>query len=96
MNWLIRLGHWWENRRAIRKPDYDELVNRIEELRKTHYEHMENVLNGLHALEAQDKVPPQIVRDMAILKQQMDRMELYVGLKREPQATHVQGAPKIS
>jgi hypothetical protein len=50
----------------------------------------------IKALENKEQIPPQIARDMAILKQQMDRMELYVGLKREPQATHVQGAPKIS
>ena len=58
--------------------------------------HFEQWCRRLEVLEKSSQVPPQIAKDIAILKQQMDQIQLYIGLKREPQATHVQGGPKIS
>ena len=26
MNWIIRLGTWWQSRRVLRKPDYDAII----------------------------------------------------------------------
>jgi hypothetical protein len=81
VNIFTRLGLWWDDR-AIKKSEFNRWAD--------------GLVQELEVIRAEKQIPPQIVKDMAILKQQMDRMELYVGLKREPQATHVQGAPKIS
>lgn len=82
MNWIIRLGQWWERRRVVRWPESTVVLS--------------DISKRLDVAEAERQIPPQVVRDMAILKQQMDRLELYVGLKREPSATHVAGTAKIS
>lgn len=58
--------------------------------------HFDQWTKRIEALETKEQIPPQLIRDLAILKQQMDRMELYVGLKRDAQAVQVQGTPKIS
>lgn len=118
MNWLIRLGQWWEERRVLRWSDYRELRQKADNDAihfsarlgdKANLSDLSNVFLKLEAMSQRldaansyieeikkASALPELVKEMAIIKQQMDRLELYVGLKREPQATHVQGAPKIS
>lgn len=70
MNALIRLGHWFEGRRVVRKPEFDEAIARLQ-------------------------VPSALVKDLAITKARLDRIELLVGLKREPAPITIKDAPKI-
>jgi hypothetical protein len=86
MTLFARLDRWWLDRNA-KKSELDRL--------EVHMQQYEDHFSRVEKLESQMQIPPQIAKDMAILKQQMDRLELYVGLKREPQAMHVQGTAKI-
>lgn len=46
-------------------------------------------------LQEQLKAPPSLI-ELNRIKIRLDQLELYVGLKREPVATVVPGAPRIS
>lgn len=82
MNWIIRLGQWWERRRTVQWVELSSVLS--------------DLSMRIDVVEAEKQIPPAIAKDMAILKQQMDQIQLFIGLKREPQPTHVAGAPKIS
>ena len=71
MNWIIRLGMWWESRRKL---SYQE----FEEFKKA------------------QQIPTALAKEVALIKARIDRIELLVGLKREPVPTQVKDAPRIS
>lgn len=89
MNWLIRLGQWWEGRRIVRKPDLEAAKD---ELRK--------IFHAWQAewpkLEQRIALSPTAIKELALINARINQLELYVGLKREPKPEHVPGAAKIS
>jgi hypothetical protein len=77
MNWIIRLGQWWENRRPVKKSEFELFKHNMHELMK----------------EAQ-KTGPAV--EIARLKMQVNRLELFVGLQREAKPVPTPDAPKIA
>ena len=77
MNWMIRLGQWWEKRAVVRRPEFDLFKHNLDE-----------------ALKMVNKTSTAV--ELAKLKLQIDRIELYVGLKREPIAVTLPGEARIS
>jgi hypothetical protein len=82
MNWIIRFGQWWEGRRVIRAPEYLSDLSAL-----TH---------KINELEEKNKLPTEIAKEFMLIRARLDRVELTVGLKREPVPQHVPGTPKIS
>ena len=76
MNWMIRLGEWWEKRRVVRKPEFDLFRHNLDQILK-------DINKTTTAVE------------LARLKLQVDRIELYIGLKREPVAVTLPGEARI-
>lgn len=93
MNWLIKLGQWWENRRAIRKPDLEEFKIMLLSMHKGFKERIEEKVDSI---KESNQIPQTIVKELALLKIRLDQMELYTGLKRDPKPEHVKGMAKIS
>lgn len=107
MNWLMRLGQWLENRRVLRKPDYDRLSQICHQAFKDQFLDVANEFLRIDKnqkeleertvqLKDSNQIPSTIAKELALLKVRLDQTELYVGLKREPKPEHVPGAAKIS
>lgn len=87
MNWLIKLGQWIESRRIIRTPEFDAKLKFV----------MGEILNEVDKkiLASTPKTPPTIVKDMTLLEVRLNRIELLVGLKRDPAPQEVPGSARI-
>lgn len=85
MNWLIRFGQWWEDRRVLRKPDLKAVVDHVNDIVKT-----------VDSLQEKQQIPPALSKEIALLSARLSHLELFVGMKREPQPQHVPGGAKIS
>lgn len=93
MNWLIRLGQWWENRKYAKK---SEVIVELDSIKIELAVLIRKAHERMDVLEAESQVPSSAVKDLAIAKVRLDQLELYVGLKRDPKPEHIPGAPKIS
>lgn len=89
MNWLIRLGQWWEHRRAIRLDDLKYQWDQTVKICKALNDDME-------ALKSSSQIPAIVSKELATINARLNRIELLVGLKRDPQPISVNGAAKIS
>lgn len=100
MNWVIRLGHWWENRRVLRKPDLNllkELIDYTEVHRAQDYDKLQKewaVVIGEYSrriddLEKEKTLPTSTANQLKMISHRLDQLELYVGLKREPVAVKI-------
>lgn len=99
MNWIMRLGQWWEERRIVRKPELDILEGCIKlqgDWIKTAQENFTLIVEKLRFLETHNKLPENIAKDLALLNVRLNRLELYVGLKRDAAPIEVPGSAKIS
>lgn len=93
MNWMVKLGNLWEDRRSVPRAEFlrrfsvfeGEIASRIYKLDQT-----------VATLEAKEQIPSGVAKELALLKARQDRLELYVGLKREPKPVPVNGASQIS
>jgi hypothetical protein len=99
MNWLIRLGDWWERRRVVRKPEiviaYETLKLQAERYNAKIKELENKWANMLREIKDSQTIPQTIAKEFALLNARMNAMELFVGLKREPGPVHVQGEARI-
>lgn len=104
MNWIIRFGQWWEKRRALRRKDFEILNSTIvtmtqlleRNITSANAQVFKNVLDRLEVLEAEKQVPSTTLKEFNMLKVRLERIELLVGLKREPVITNLPDAPRIS
>lgn len=96
MSWLSDLDRWFEQRRVMRRPDMD-LFYAIEQ-KKT--EAIAIIIKGLEnkieVLEVEKQVPSTTLKEFNMLKVRLERIELLVGLKREPVVSNLPDAPRIS
>lgn len=84
MNWIVRLGEWVESRKKVSQIDFKA---QNQALWKGFEELKEKVAHS----------NPELLKEIKLLNLRLNRMELFVGLKREePQAVEVKGAPRIS
>lgn len=97
MNIFQRIGDYWERRRIIRYTEFKIWMEALEAERKE----LDKKYDGLRSLH--DKhfsealaIPQTIAKELALIKARIDRLELLTGLKRDPEAVHVKGAPKIA
>lgn len=81
MNWMIRFGNWMEERRSVPRPEFVRLVERVDK-------HIE-------VQEAQASVPDPLAKEILLLKQRLNVLEIYVGFRREKPVA-VPGASQIS
>lgn len=110
MNWIIRFGQWWEDHRSIRKPAFETLrltnnaqfdvikkwMEDIEELSRHSTLEVDELKKGIEEMKKTSEIPSGITKEIVIQKVRLDRLELYVGLKRDPKPTEVPGAARIS
>jgi hypothetical protein len=99
MNWMIRLGQWWENRRKAYQHDFDIVA-------KVVGDHSDQILwssakigeleKAVMKLQDEMKLPSSTAKELSLIKIRLDKMELYVGLKREPTAVTLPGEARIS
>ncbi len=96
MNWLIRLGEWWESRRVLRKPDMEIILN----LSRAYADVVKISLDALESkillVKDSQQIPTELIKEIKLINLRLNQMELFVGLKREPKPEHVPGAAKIS
>lgn len=83
MNIFTRLGLWWD------KPNVHQRLD-------THLKTLEAIIMRIEYLEAEKQVPSTTSKEMNMLKIRLDRIELLVGLKREPVITNLPDAARIS
>ena len=110
MNLFTRFGNWLENRRVLRKPDYERLIKICHEAfteeGKDIRKDVEVEISGLKhsivalvarisAMEEANKQPQEFVKELKLLNLRLNQLELFVGLKREPKAVHIRGEAKI-
>jgi len=89
VNWLIRVGQWWEARRPMRKHDFEVMELAIGMQVQSFKEEMGK-------LKSSNQIPQTIAKEFALLNARLDRLELYVGLKRDPEAVRVPDSARIS
>jgi hypothetical protein len=95
MNWLIRLGQWWEKRKSVRRPEL-ELAYETLNLQANHFNaQVTGLKNEIKEIKDTQQIPQTIAKELALIKARLDRLELLTGLKREPQAVSVKDAPRI-
>jgi hypothetical protein len=104
VNLFVRFGNWLEARRVVRWPDleaqYKALrlhdTNEMKTLEDLIIASNEGLNKRITELQASAPViPQQVAKEMALLKVRLERLELYVGLKRDPKPEPVPGAAKI-
>jgi hypothetical protein len=87
----------WPDYREFRQRQYDDAIhfaNRLGD--KANLSDLADVFNRLDVLEAEKQVPTTTAKELSMLKVRLDRIELLVGLKRDPVLTQLPNAPKIS
>lgn len=104
MNWIIRAGQWWEKYRPVRRGMYDrDVIHFFDQIADKAtisdmagvFTRLDVIENKMDVIESDLKSPP-AAKELALLKMRLDRMELYVGLKRDPVGVNLKNAPKIS
>lgn len=97
MNIFVRFGQWLESRRVVRRP---ELINELREWNGRIVcacsESAGRLIERIVKLESEKQIPATLAKDLSIIRQRLDKMELYVGLKREQGPVSVPGASRIS
>lgn len=102
MNWMVRLGNWWEDRRSVPRAEFLRRFNALEGdvasqmTRFCDKESFSSAMIRIEKLDEGQQVPTGVAKEIALIKARQDRLELYVGLKREPQPVPVKGAAQIS
>ena len=89
MNWIIRLGQWFGARKSAKVTDLAILF-------ETMLAQEKRIDAQIAELKNSQTLPQQVAKEFALLNVRLNLIELYIGLKREPKAEHVAGAPKIS
>lgn len=82
MNMFTRFGNWLEFRRIVRWPELSMLEK--------------SIAMRFDVLEAEKQVPSGASKEINLLKARLDRIELLVGLKREPVLQQLPDTPRIS
>ena len=102
MNIFTRFGNWLESKRALRKHDLDDIALEFTSLRESVKENYER--QGAASLELIRRlredmekiaVPQTVTKEMALTNIRLNRIELLVGLKRDPEAIKVPDTPRI-
>lgn len=94
MNWLIKLGQWWENRQVLRKTDLELIQEEYKRRSGLIDELWRNLDNRTTVLETA-KISDSLIKELALIKVRLDRLELLTGLKREVAPSHVNGTARI-
>jgi hypothetical protein len=109
MNWIVRLGLWWEDSN-VKKSEFDKALKVHSESHGFYEDHLsrhdvdlkflqdrtQTLETGLESIKETQKAPSAALKEIALLKARMDRLELYTGLKREPVAVTLPGEARIS
>ena len=96
MHWLIRFGMWLDRRRVLRATDLDTINENHARLSSNTLTLIKSLEKKIEDAQAAQQVPQAIAKEFALLKVRLDRLELLVGLKREPAAAEVPGAARIA
>jgi hypothetical protein len=107
VNIFVRFGEWLEERRVLRQPDAKRfletwtmieksLINRVNEYQNYNVGRFEEMKRHFEVLEAEKQIPSSASKEIQLLRSRLDRVELLVGLKREPVITNLPDAPRIS
>ena len=88
MNLFIRFGEWLEGRKKISRRAvieiYENLSKRDDEIEKR-----------ISMLPKQEDLNQKTLKEFALINVRLNRIELLVGLKREPEAVKVPHTPRI-
>ena len=83
MNVFTRLGVWWDQPSTARKIELLDCQ-------------LAQTIMRIAVMEAEKQLPSTASKEINMLKVRLDRIELLVGLKREPVITNLPDAPRIS
>lgn len=95
MNWFIRIGLWWDRRRVLRAPDLDAIQENYTKQAAATVELFKRLKKEIDDLKTAQQIPQAIAKEFTAIKIRLDRLELTVGLKREPTPLEVPGAARI-
>ena len=74
----------------------ETLENKLSDDHKSVLEIEKNFMNRFDVLEAEKQVPSTTLKEFNMLKVRLERIELLVGLKRDPVVSQLPDAPRIS
>jgi hypothetical protein len=81
MNLFIKFGHWLESRSRVSMEEFDGRIG--------------GVWDEINKIKDEIKLSPSTAKEFAIINARLNRLELLVGLKREPEAVKVPDTPRI-
>lgn len=89
MNMFSKFGFWLECRRVLRQPDLDHIALEFTSLKN-------EVENKINLLPKNEDMTQKTLKEFALINVRLNRLELLVGLKREPEALKVPDTARIS